>query len=275
MEIKMKKIIILGSTGLLGNALGEYFISKEEYKTLLTYRNKSISYGKNKFYYDPLTNFNLLKDYLYDTDYVINCIGIIIPFISNKKETIRLNSLFPYLLSDLCRSTKTRLIHITTDCVFSGKKGLYTEEDLHDATDFYGKSKSLGEPDNCMVLRTSIIGREIHKKASLIEWAFSMHNQEVNGFSNHIWNGITTQQYAKCCDTIISNNLYKESIFHIFSNIITKYELINLFNSKWNLNLKINPFETSEHVDRTLSTVKELNEKLGISNIEKQIEEIE
>lgn len=267
----MKKIIILGSTGLLGNAVGKFFISKKKYETLLSYRNENVSYGKNKFYYDPLVNFNLLEEHLYNTDYVINCIGIIIPFISNKTETIRLNSLFPHLLSDLCKSTKTRLIHITTDCVFSGKKGLYIEEDLHDTLDFYGKSKSIGEPDTCMTLRTSIVGREIHKKASLVEWAFSMYNKEVNGFDNHIWNGMTTQQYAKCCDKIISNELYKNELFHIFSDSISKYDLLHLFNIKWNLNLKINRFIEGEKIDKTLSTIKNLNKQLQIPTIENQI----
>lgn len=271
----MKKILILGSTGLLGNAVGNYFNCKQEYITLLSYRNENISYGSNKFFFDSNLNSNSLKDRLYDVDYVINCIGIIIPFIDdNKVEAIRLNSLFPYLLSDLCKDTKTRLIHITTDCVFSGKKGLYTEEDKHDALDFYGKTKSIGEPDNCMILRTSIIGKEIHKKVSLIEWACSMYGKEVNGFIDHIWNGITAYQYSICCDSIISNDLYKEDIFHIFSNAVSKYDLLHLFNAKWNLNLKINRFSQGNKIDKTLSTIKYLNKKLNIPSIEKQIENL-
>ena len=268
----MKQILVLGSTGLLGNAVGKYFNSRKQYKTTLTYRNKNVSYANNKFYYDAELNVDLLKDKLYDTDYVINCIGVIIPFIKNKKlGAIRLNSMFPHLLSELCKNTKTKLIHVTTDCVFSGKKGLYTEEDPHDCLDFYGKTKSIGEPENCMVLRTSIIGKEIHNYASLVEWAFSMRGQEVNGFDRHIWNGMTTDQYAKCCDYIISNNLYKEKLYHIFSNPITKYNLLKLFNVKWNLDLKINKFSQGDIMNKTLSTINNLNDKLNIPTIEEQV----
>jgi len=272
----MKKILILGATGMLGNETSKYFRQNGNYETWSTFRTDKFSVGERKLFFNPSMNFNLLENILKDFDYVINCLGIINKFVDgNEEDTIRINSIFPRMLADLCNSKNTRLIHITTDCVFSGKKGLYTEEDSHDAWDFYGKSKSLGEPNNCMVLRTSIIGREIHKKVGLIEWAISMRDKDVNGFTNHIWNGLTTKQYSKCCDKIISNDLYEESVFHIFSNIVTKYELTKFFNSKWNLNLKVNSFETSEGIDRTLSTIKELNGKLNIPSIENQIREIE
>lgn len=269
-------ILILGSTGLLGNAVSRYFVSNKNYSVILTYRNKELVYGDDYIFYDPIISFDRIKPIIESSDYVINCIGVINKNVCNNEEnTIFLNSLFPHKLSKLCKELNSKLIHITTDCVYSGKKGNYVETDIHDSIDFYGRSKSVGEPKNCMVLRTSIIGRELHNYNSLVEWAISMRGKEVYGFLNHIWNGVTTQQYAKCCDKIISNELYEENIFHIFSDKVTKYKLLHLFNKKWNLDLKIKDYFSSRYIDRSLSTTKEMNEKLKIPSIEEQIENYE
>lgn len=267
------KITILGSTGMLGNAVGKYFINKYgEDDIFLTYRNKDVSYGKNTYFFDPLVRSLDSIPYM---DYVINCIGKIKPFMmKNPQDSIYINSIFPRKLADECKLRGSKLIHITTDCVFSGKTGNYNENSLHDATDEYGKSKSLGEPSNCMVIRTSIIGEEIHKNASLISWAKSQKGKEINGFTNHLWNGITTNQYAKVCDTIINNNLYQESLFHVHSNIVTKYELMTYLNEKFNLSLTIKAVDAPEAIDRTMSTIKDLNAKLNIPTIKQQISEL-
>ena len=199
----MTKVVVLGSTGMLGSAIGKYFQSKENYDTILTYRNNKVAYGKNNIWFDAIDS--ALQKFA-NSDYIINCIGVIKPFIEdNKEHSIYLNSLFPYELSSFCKKENIRLIHITTDCVFSGMDGNYSESSIHDALDFYGKSKSLGEPDNCMVLRTSIIGEELHNNVSLIEWVKSMKGQKVKGFTNHYWNGMTTNQYAKVCDIVTEN----------------------------------------------------------------------
>ena len=269
-----KTVLVLGSTGMLGHSVGRYFEEHSEtYDTILSYRNENVSYGKSRVYFDACHgNF----DDLPRCDYIINCIGTIKPFMGeNVKNSIRINSVFPWLLADYCKQQNIKLIHITTDCVFSGHGSLYTEESLHDATDAYGKSKSLGEPTNCMVLRTSIIGEEVHKKASLIEWAKAQAWGEVNGYTNHYWNGISTKQYAKICDQIITSELYAEGLFHIFSpGSVTKYELLSLINDRFNLLIKINPFVADQSIDRTLSSKRELNSKLSIPDIQQQIEEI-
>lgn len=271
----MKHILILGSTGLLGNAVSKYFLQKKEYMVTLTYRTPGLVSEYNSIYYDPLISFEKIYSYVDYADYVINCIGVINKNVENNEEnTVFLNSLFPHKLSKVCKKYNTKLLHITTDCVYSGKKGNYTENDIHDSLDFYGKSKSIGEAKNCMVLRTSIIGREVHNYSSLIEWAISMKDKEVNGFINHIWNGVTTKQYAECCNKIISDELYEENLFHIFSNKITKYDLLGLFDKKWNLNLNIKKFVSNDRVDRSISTIKNLNKKLNIPSIEEQIEEL-
>jgi dTDP-4-dehydrorhamnose reductase len=167
------------------------------------------------------------------------------------------------------------MIHITTDCVFSGKDGSYDEESSHDCLDEYGKSKSLGESQNlCMTIRTSIIGDEIHKNASLIAWAKSMKDKEVKGFTNHFWNGITTRHYAEICEQIIQNNLYTEGLFHIHSNSVSKFELLNLLNERYGLNLDIKEFRDKNTIDRTLSTKKQLLSKLNMKTIQQQIKEL-
>ena len=268
----MVKVLILGSTGMLGSAVGKYFQNNKNFNTILTFRNKEVSYGKNSIFFDAI---NTPLEDLPQTDYLINCVGVIKPFIEkNNKDSIYINSLFPHKLADFCESKNTKMMHITTDCVFSGKDGKYTEESLHDCLDSYGKSKSLGEPKNCMTIRTSIIGEEIHKNASLIEWAKSMKNKKVNGFTNHLWNGITTKHYSEICEKIILENIHSKSLFHVHSNDVTKLEMLKLISSRLNLNLNIQPTEAKEVCDRTLRTLKELNSVVKTKSIQQQIEEL-
>jgi dTDP-4-dehydrorhamnose reductase len=281
-------IIILGSSGMLGWAVGKYFL--EEYgedNVHLSYRNQMHAYGKNHFYFDAKACaldfkelYFRLSPIISEGDYIINCIGVIKPNVESVgvENTILINSVFPWVLATFCKNTNTKLIQITTDCVFSGeviRAHCYTENDPHDPKDVYGKSKSLGEPTNCMVLRTSIIGEEFHGNLSLVAWAKSQREKEVTGFGNHLWNGITTKTYAKVCDTIIKNNWYKEDAFHIFSpEFVDKDKLLHLVNDRFNLGLKINRGFAPAMVNRVLGSVKDLVSKLSIPTLEKQVEEM-
>ena len=270
----MIKVLILGGTGMLGNAVVRHFISQEGYEVTATYRTDGLDIPCNKIKFDVV---NGSPDELTgDFDYVLNCIGIIKPFmLPDIMAAIKINSLFPHTLAQWCINNNQKLVHITTDCVYSGSKGKYIESDLHDALDNYGKSKSLGEcPDKAMVLRTSIIGEEIHKHASLIAWAKNQKGKTISGFSTHLWNGITTNQYAKVCDIVIRENLYEHGLFHVFAeDDVTKLEMMHLFNKKYNLGMTI---EDKQPVscDRTLRTEKQLNGKLEIPTVKKMIEEI-
>lgn len=275
------KILILGSTGMLGNAVGKHF-ENTDHEVTLTYRNDNVSYGKNKLYFDTDMPLEKLPN---DFDYVINCIGTIKPFMkSNPRDARHINSVFPWDLADWCKMNGSKLIHITTDCVFSGQKrrsaremtahrGAYTESDLHDALDDYGKSKSLGEPESeCMVIRTSIIGEEIHKNASLVEWAKSQKGGSVKGFTNHFWNGITTKQYAKVCQQIIEEDLWEKGLFHVHSkDVVNKLQMVEYFNKKFDLNLSITPFEAPSACDRSLASEKELVSKLNVPTVKQQV----
>ncbi len=271
------KILVLGSTGMLGSAVGKYFIEVFGRDVWCSYRvdHEEFAFGQ-KFPFEAMAAhpFECI-DELGNVDYIVNCIGCIKPYTMNAKDyptSIYVNSVFSRKLANWCVDKKIKLIHITTDCVFSGKKGKYTETDLHDASDVYGKSKSLGEPENCMVLRTSIIGHEVHGKVSLLEWIKSQKGKEVNGFTNHMWNGMTTTQYAKCVEKIIQGGLFNIGTYHIFSpNDISKFQLLNVVNDKFDLDLTIKDVTAPEAIDRTLSTNKILCSLLQIPVIEMQI----
>ena len=250
----MKKILVLGSTGMLGHSVAKHFIDKG-YDVTSTYRKESqeVAAVDKKIAYNPLIHSFASLDGGYD--YVINCIGTIKPFMAKDPIAARkINSVFPWELADWCNDIKAKLLHITTDCVFSGKTGKYKESSVHDALDDYGKSKSLGEPiDRCMVIRTSIIGEEIHKNASLIEWAKGQKGKSIKGFTNHYWNGITTNYYGVVCEKIIENNWHSNGLFHVHAkDDVSKFDMMTIFNKKFNLDMNIEAFTATETVDRHL-----------------------
>ena len=261
----MKNIFIFGSNGMLGRYINLYLSLTNKYKIITLDRTK----------YDVIKdNSNKLKEILTPNSIVINCIGII-PQTNrnNTKEYLKVNSIFPNMLSVLCNELNIKIIHITTDCVFSGKKGNYTELDEHDETNMYGISKSLGEPENCTVIRTSIIGEELKSNKSLLEWVRSNKNKEINGYSNHYWNGVTCLQLAKIIEEIITKDLYWIGVKHIFSpNNLSKYELSNLINVIYNLNIKINKHNTENNINKTLSSIH--NNIFNIPELKYQIQEL-
>lgn len=268
----MIKVLVLGSTGMLGNQVLAYLGSTKKFDITGTYRQKLDGFHNYK-----MISFNALTDDLQnlstDFDYVINCIGVIKPFMKdNIIDAIELNSLFPHKLAEWCVINSIKLIHITTDCVYSGLRGQYNEDDEHDALDDYGKSKSLGEPSNkSLVIRTSIIGEEIHKYASLISWVKSQKGSEVGGFSTHMWNGVTTKEYAKICERIIENNFFEYGLFHVFAkDDVSKLELISLLNRKFNLGLSIVEKQPTK-VDRTLRSKKTLVKELRVPTVQEMI----
>lgn len=266
----MVKIVILGSTGMLGNAVSKVF-ENSHFEVFRSCRKKQYL-DNNVFYFDAL---NSPLDDIPECDYLINCIGIIKPYMNNNlSDNIYINSIFPRKLSSWCKIKQIKMIHITTDCVFSGNSGSYEEDSLHDCLDEYGKSKSLGEPSDCMVLRTSIIGEEIHSFSSLISWVKSQDGKEISGFINHFWNGMTTTQYGKCCLEIIEKDLFQNGLFHLFSNDVSKFELVSLISNSFGLRIKINEVKVKLSCDRTLRTKKDLNSKLTIPTIREQLQEI-
>jgi dTDP-4-dehydrorhamnose reductase len=152
-----------------------------------------------------------------------------------------------------------KVIQIATDCVFSGSKGKYLESDEHDALDVYGKSKSLGEAkgDSMMHLRVSIIGPEVDRNSSLLEWVRNQpRNTEITGYTDHFWNGITSMHFAKIARGIIEHDLFEAGVFHVLpQDSATKCELVTLI-AKYlgRSDIKVNPTATGANINRTLDT---------------------
>lgn len=264
-------IAVLGSTGMLGSMVVKYL--RERGFTVLEFSRKTGLDLEN-----GADNWSIINRVVapQKPEYIINCMGAIKPTFSknfNNTNQIYINALFPSILTTWadCMTQwgefDCKVIHITTDCVYDGADGCYVEDSPHNCTDEYGMSKSLGEPKDCMVIRTSIIGPEWGGKSrSLVEWLISNQGGKVNGFTNHIWNGVTTLEYAKCLVTIIDNNLYKVGKFHIFSNDIDKFNLLSLMNTEWGLGIEVNAAEADVPCNRTLRTSKNLNAILKIAD---------
>jgi dTDP-4-dehydrorhamnose reductase len=284
----MKKILILGSTGMLGSMVTDYFSRNPNFYVIGTYRDLSVF--KNSMYANWINKytkkgiifypFNVLcydfQDIINsDIDYIINCIGLIKQKIEKNSDselsTIQINSLFSKQLAIECSRNKINLIQICTDCVFDGKKGNYNENDIHNEYDVYGKTKSLGETylEHVINLRTSIVGFEINSYFSLLGWFSNLkENSIISGYQNVMWNGITVLQFAKICEAIIENDYQfgeSGSLQHIIPfDSISKYQLLKIFQTVFDRNdLTINKCDTKEDVDRILSTLfPERNEEL-------------
>jgi dTDP-4-dehydrorhamnose reductase len=279
MACERKKVLVLGSTGMLGGMVYKVMEEKFGHKNVIgSIRSvEKVRMERENLFFDPTIPSEVGIQFPYDFDYIINCIGLIKPRVDKLGHalTLKVNSVFPHELADFCRREGSKLIQITTDCVFSGARGKYTEEDEHDAVDLYGRSKSLGEPENCLTIRTSIIGEEQYNKLSLVEWAKSQKGLKVNGFSNHGWNGVTTKQYANICVEIIEKEMYREGIFHVFSpRDVSKFGLLHLIDEKFDLGLEIRSVVADPPVNRTLWTVKDLNSELTIPDLVEQIREM-
>jgi dTDP-4-dehydrorhamnose reductase len=182
---------------------------------------------------------------------------------------------FPHILAGICSRLGIKLIHASTDCVFSGKDGNYNEKYTPDETKIYGLSKRLGEPENCCIIRTSIIGEQIKHKYSLLEFVKSKNGQSIQGYTDHYWNGITCLQFAKSLDKIIRKNLYWVGVKHIFSpDVVSKYDLVQMISKTWGIDMFIEPV-TNGHCDKTLTTIHGLCNELHIPPISKQLNELQ
>jgi len=266
----INRVIIFGVNGMLGSYIYDYMTKTNKYKIVPITRKE----------FDVLKYINKLEDILLDKKIddktcIINCIGLIPQRLKNNTDASQyfiINSIFPQLLSKYCNKYSAKMIHPTTDCVFSGFVGNYIESDYHDEKGLYGVSKSLGENIDCTIVRTSIIGEEINNKYSLLEWVKNS-NTNINGYTNHLWNGITCLQYSKIIENIIDNNLFWKGVKHIYSpEIKSKYELCCIIKDVYNLSIEINKIETTTTIDKTLKSIYKPN--FNIPSLEKQIKEL-
>ncbi|MGL5099262.1 MAG: dTDP-4-dehydrorhamnose reductase family protein, partial [Fusobacteriaceae bacterium] len=200
----MKKVLIIGSKGMAGHIIKEYLIEKK-YDVYSTFRNKNREIISSKEFDLDVFDKEKLNEILEKVkpDFVINCVGILNKDAEeNPDVAIYVNGYFPHYLDRLSQKHNYKLIHITTDCVFSGKKGGYTEDDFRDADSYYGRSKAIGEVNNSRTLtfRTSIIGPDINKNGiGLFHW-FMNQQGTVTGYSKVYWTGVTTLELAKAIE---------------------------------------------------------------------------
>ena len=254
-------IYIFGANGMLGNYVKNYFniINNKQFNI--------IPFTRNEYNLDDLRILDNLK--FNKDDIIINCVGAI-PQRTN--DFYKINTVFPILLSHICDKYQAKMIHITTDYVFSGKDGNYNELSNHDSDSDYGKSKSLSELCNATIIRASIIGEELYNKKSLLEWVKNNRGNEINGYINHYWNGVTCLELSKIIYKIIEKQLFWLGVRNVFSpRNISKYELVCIINNIYSCNIKINKFKT-ESFDKTLTTIYPL--MFEIPDIEEQIKEL-
>ena len=260
------KLLILGSSGLLGNTLTKYFFEKNNYETFGFLRDTAkLKFFKRKYInrliiIQDILNINDLssKIKVLRPNVIINCIGqtnkIRGQNLNNLENFININSLFPFRLKALCDEIQSRLIHFSSDCVFSGEKGFYSERDNPDPTDVYGKSKLLGELDseNIITIRKSVIGHELDSKKGLLEWFL---NQEgyVEGYKEAIFSGLTVLELARIIDMYILPNKNIKGIIHLSAEPISKYDLLKIIANQYNKIINIKPNKEIK-IDRSLNS---------------------
>ena len=277
------KTAILGKTGMLGSEVEKVFLENNQNIVTTTRRELDAQ----------VASIEDIKKIIDGCDYVINCIGIIKPYIHPEnsfevQRAILVNGLFPHKVAAAAKETGSKVIQIATDCVFDGIKGSYVENDLHNATDIYGKTKSLGEvqAENVLNLRCSIIGKEQKSYLSLLEWFLNQpKGANLKGFKNHLWNGVTTKAFAKLCLGIINNDAFFCGLQHVEpSDILSKAQMLHVFKEIFKRkDINIEDVDAPVAIDRTIATLnKAENEKLWknagyntIPTIEEMIKEID
>jgi dTDP-4-dehydrorhamnose reductase len=259
------RILILGGDGMLGHQLLKYLSSRHEVRVTLrqdlaAYTFFRLFHQGNAYASVDVRSLDRIIEVLADfcPQVVINAVGIVKqrPTAKEVIPSLEINSLLPHRLTVLCKAAGARLVHISTDCVFSGKKGNYQESDVSDAEDIYGKSKFLGEVNDpsCLTLRTSLIGRELTRKSSLLEW-FLAQKGPVKGFRNAVFSGFTTIEMARIIEHMLIDYPQACGVYQVSSGPINKYDLLLLFREKLGHNVEILPDEIF-HCDRSLDSTR-------------------
>ena len=260
----MTRVLILGAGGMLGHKLCQQF--RNRFDTWATVRSSPSNYSK----FELLDEARLMGGVdaanldsvmravaTVQPDVVINCVGIIKQLAAAKDPiaSLTINSLFPHRLALLCRSAGIRMMHISTDCVFSGRKGMYSEDDPSDAEDLYGRSKFLGEvsAEGSLTLRTSIIGRELETISGLVEWFLSNRGGHVRGFTKAIYSGFTTLALADIMAELIESWPHLSGVYQVSSEPIDKYALLLMLRDAFGIDIEVEPYADFV-IDRSLDS---------------------
>jgi dTDP-4-dehydrorhamnose reductase len=263
------KIVVLGGTGMLGHKLFQRLrtqfpgtictmrghVSDAPYSRITFLQNENVIDGVDVFDFESLATLLLRLQ----PHFLVNCVGIIKQrqAASSPIPSITINSLLPHRLAELSAKWGGRLIHISTDCVFSGHRGMYKEGDLSDAEDLYGKTKFLGETTaaNALTLRTSIIGRELTAHRSLLDWFLSNKGGRVSGYRKAIYSGVTTNHAADVVTDIITRYPDINGLYQVASEPICKLDLLCLLRNAYGLDIEVDPVD-GEDLDRSMDGSK-------------------
>ncbi len=256
------KTLILGVDGMLGHVMAASFLLEKSFDVYVVKRSGNIenlflNINSKRVFTAHVINddiFNIISKV--KPDFVINCMGIVkqSKLMNDYIQMISINSLLPHKLAKICESFNAKLIHFSTDCVFSGKTGFYNEFDNADANENYGKSKFLGEVNygNTLTLRTSFFGHQIKNKYSLLEW-FLAQKKICQGFANHMYSGLPTYEIANIVKNYLFNNIHLCGLYHVSNNPISKYHLLKLIKKIYKKDIEIiKNIDTS--LDRSLDS---------------------
>jgi len=236
------RILILGGDGMLGHQLLRHFASR--YETRVTLRQDLASYTAYGLFHagnsyagidvrSTVRLIEVLSDFRPQA--VVNAVGIVKQRATAKESipSLEINALLPHRLALACRMLGARLVHMSTDCVFAGNRGTYTEDDISDAINLYGRSKYLGEvgDEGCISLRTSIVGLELARKKSLIEWYLAQRGT-IRGFNRAIYSGLCTAEMARVIERVLMHHPDLSGVWQVASTPISKYELLTRLTQK-------------------------------------------
>lgn len=257
------KVLVLGASGMLGNAMLRELAATPGLDVLGTARSQNVFKHFEPALCQRITagvdveNTDALMCLFAEVrpSVVINCIGLVkqLAQADDPLQALPINSLLPHRLSRLCELAGARLVHVSTDCVFSGHQGLYSESSAPDAEDLYGRSKLLGEVSypHTVTLRTSIIGHELGSAHGLVEW-FLAQQGKVNGYRKAIFSGLPTVELARVIRDFVLPNPALAGLFHVAAEPINKYELLKLIATVYDKNIRIEPDDRLV-IDRSLN----------------------
>jgi dTDP-4-dehydrorhamnose reductase len=232
----MQKVVVLGAHGMLGHVLALEMRERSDIDLLVTTRsNREIDSPLldeiSSIHLDAMSEPDIKRVVEYvRPDAVINCIGVVKqrPEAHDPVVSLKINSLFPHLVANACAQVNARMIHVSTDCVFDGRKGSYVEEDLTNATDLYGRSKALGEVfehQHTLTIRTSIIGHELASRLGLLEWALSQ-DDPIAGYESVLFSGLSTVELSRLIIEEIVQPKVRAGLFHVAGPKISKADLL-------------------------------------------------
>jgi dTDP-4-dehydrorhamnose reductase len=258
------RILILGGTGMIGHKLWQNLSRRFDNVYTTIHRSKAECEGFGRLFISDhvidsldVSNFELLKGVLTGLrpDVILNCIGITKrhPEANNAIPCLILNSLLPHKLAGWGLTHGARVFQFSTDCVFDGKTGNYVEESLPSAEDMYGRTKYLGDihGQNCLTIRTSFIGRELTSFTELLEWFLAQDGKTVKGFRKAMYSGVSTIFLSRVVGDLIEYHPNLSGLYHIASDVISKYDLLCLARDEFHLNIEVEP-DDSFVCNRTL-----------------------